>query len=510
MRGEKGSADGRRRKAFGPTSAIPGTGLQTRNPGVGVPSSNLRSPLGLSLICLALACTSSSPPAPAPTSGKPRTPPPREPAQTAEGGSGNLAVPFKPGEPVRTVWLARERVLRPGPFEPGDGQTVLPFNTELLLLETPDLGARARESMQRVYPVRVSGSGEQGWISVDMEEPEVFREQAVTIDALRAVIETVRVGLATGGPVTYDALGVQLLGLGPLGERPATMDPTPLIADHLQLQRLHYGMAPDALPAICGLVSALSLSQQNAELPALQAKAATRVGDPLQRWLSRETLTELRAVQQAHTAVRTDEELLKVYGAFSDLLDDLQAAAASDFDPLSNRWCTGSDGWVRAAVPGLEVDSGPDSRSMDMPGNRYELTLWLDAPVWNARAASTEGSVDDDVLALRGAPLRELELLVDDMDVGCLNLGDPERLVLARLQQMEALSARGDAVHRLLQRPRARLFDQLAAQPHCDGLRAPTPPRAPLRELADIQAEIALSPDERAILERLTAWLTSG
>lgn len=67
-------------------------------------------------------------------------------------------------------------------------------------------------------------------------------------------------------------------------------------------------------------------------------------------------------------------------------------AASSDFDQLSNTWCTGSDTWVRTALPGLVVASGQEPNDLDMPGIRYHLSIWLDQQFCEARVASSSQS----------------------------------------------------------------------------------------------------------------------
>ena len=462
----------------------------------------------LSLVGLTAACGTTNQTAEPPTPDGVPTPSPHVQAPSPPADETlTLNVIPEPGEPVRTAWLARERVLRTRPFNQGEVLSTLPFNAKVLILDKPDLSSLERQNMLRVFPVRVATTGAQGWVSVDNEEAEVFREQEVTLSELQKVIEQVRLGLGEGRSVTYDQLGAQMLGLWPVAERPAAFDQTPLIQDHLTLQRLRHGMAPEDLEATCGMVSALTLSQQTQQVAQLQARASTLVGDPLQRWLSPEHMTTLKVAQQAQATASTDRELLEANAAFRDVVQVLIDAASSDFDQLSNTWCTGSDTWVRTALPGLVVASGQEPNDLDMPGTRYDLSIWLDQQWWEARVATTEGSLDDDVLAFRRNHMDAAVLLVDEVDVGCLNLGDPERKVMSILKKMDAFIAESDAVAKLMQEPREQLFEQVAAQRHCDAVRSATPPSNPIGEIEDILAEVTLTAKEQDILRILKGQL---
>ncbi len=447
---------------------------------------------------------------PTPDGAPTPTPDVQAPTPPADGLL-SLDVNPEPGEPVRTVWLVRERELRTRPFNQGEVLSTLPFNSKVLILDKPDLYALEHQSMLQVYPVRVPTTGEQGWLSVDYEEAGAFREQAVTIDELQKVIEQVRVGLGEGRSVEYDKLGAEVLGLWGVTDRPAAFDQTPLIEDHLTLQSLRHSMAPDNLEAVCGMISALSLSRQTQQVAQLQAKASALAGDPLQRWLSPEHLAMLKDTQRAQAAATTDRELLEARVAYRDARQVLYDAALSDFDPLSNTWCTGSDTWVRAALPGLEVDSGEDLSLLDVPGNRYEAHIWFDRQWWTARAATTEGALDDDVLAFMGNYTSDAVMLVDDFDVGCLNLGHPQRHVMSILKKTDAFIAECEAVAQLMQGPRARLFEQIAGQQACeDERRYVSPSNNPVAEIEDILANVTLTAKERGILRRLKDELSPG
>lgn len=432
-------------------------------------------------------------PAPSPASASAQDAAPSSPP--TDNGIVSLDVQPEPGPPRGTAWLLRERDLHSRPFRHGELLATLPFNTEVTLLEEPDLTALERAAMVDAVAVAVPNTGLQGWIGVDMEEAPVLRDSRVTPRELKDAVEVVRAGLMSGEP-TVGRLGSDILGLRagePLG-RPQ------MLGLHERLQRRRYDLAPGDLDAICGLASAMAASNKTLEAASLRVQALATVGDPIAHWMSAEQATGMAAARRAYEEAESDQALAAVQLTVEALLPVLSDAAQSDFDPLTGHWCSGKDPWVDTVLPGVEALTGIDGDELSM---EHGFSLWLNRDTWQAQAAKTEGALDDDLLALR----RDLwdGLHVDDIDFGdsCTTLGDPKRNFVSVLKKLETFTAAGGAISRLALVDRTSIIELLGRSDRCSAVRSDAEAMDPAGEVEDILSEVELLPGERQVLRAL-------
>jgi len=423
-----------------------------------------------------------------------------QPVIAKPGNTPPQGVHPEPGLPRGTAWLLRERDLHVQPFRQGALLAELPFNTEVTLLKEPDLTDLERAAMVDVVAVEVPSTGMRGWVVVDMEEARAWRDTQVTPDELAQEIEVVREGLRSGSG-EVGRLGADIAGLW-TGEAP----PAEMANVHEVLQQRRHQLIPDDLDAVCGLVSALTASNKMAEAATLRAQALASVGDPIARWMSADQAAQVEAARRALDGALTDQELAAAYLAVTKVLSVMESAAQSDFDPITGQWCLGATPWVSSALPGVEAMVGMDPEAM---GIDYSFSLWVSPGVWSARAADTEGALDDDLFAFR----RNFtdRLLVDGMDFGdsCTTLGDPERAFLKVLKRFDSFTEAGGAIAELAAPSRMEVIEMLRQADRCAATRSASEPTDPAGELKQILSDVALLSAERdilsALLERLQA-----
>lgn len=420
----------------------------------------------------------------------------------APEGMSSSDVEAEPGAPRGRAWLLRERELHSRPFRQGELLAELPFNTELVLLEEPDLTTLERAAMVDAIAVAVPATGLKGWIGVDMEEARVLRDSEVTRGELTQEIELVRNGLKSG-QTAVGSLGSDILGLWGGGPSPEQM-----VELHQGLQQRRHELDPDDIESVCGLASAMSLSRDTSGATALRARASTLLGDPTARWLSDEEAALAEAARGAFEEAGSDQDLAAVYITVEGLLPGLERAAQSDFDALTGEWCTGSEPWVNTVLPGVGALTGADD--LDGVGLAHHVVLWQDVDAWKARAATTEGALDDDLLALRASLWSGL--VPDDSDdpESCTTLGAPKRHFLAVLRQLDSFAEAGGAIARLASVDRARVFEKLLQADRCGDPLSVAPPEEAAGEVEEILAEVDLSTDERAGLATLVDRLRRG